>query len=108
MLPRKKTSPLFRVLLAWSCIFFGGALAGDSIQRSPVVSSSLASVGYDALEQVLEIEFRNGGIYRYSNVTKEIFTQFMAANSKGRFFALKIRGKFPFARASANVIAGQQ
>lgn len=108
MPPRLQTSPAFRVLLACSFFIAGSVLAGDSIQRTPVTSASLASVGYDEQQRVLEIEFRNGGIYRYSGVTKEFFAQFMSANSKGRFFALKIRGKFPFARANANAIAGQQ
>lgn len=107
MPPRIRTSALALALLVCTYIFAGFALAEDTIQRTPVVSSSLASIGYDEREQVLEIEFRNGGIYRYSGITKEFFTQFMSANSKGRFFALKIRGRFPFARSNPNAIAGQ-
>ena len=107
MPPRLRTSSFFRTLLVWSCLYASIAFADDTVQRTPVQSTSIASVGYDEREHVLEIEFRNGGIYHYSGVTKEFFSQFMSANSKGRFFVLKIRGKFPFARVKENAIAGQ-
>ena len=108
MPPQLRTSPFIRLLLKWSFLLACVVLAGDSIERAPVESASLASIGYNEREQVLEIEFRNGGIYRYSGVTKEFFAQFMTANSKGRFFTIKIRGKFPFSKVNTNSIAGQQ
>lgn len=36
--------------------------------RTPVGSSSLTSVGYDADNLILEVEFRNGKIYQYLGV----------------------------------------
>ena len=107
MPPRIRTSPKFLILLVETLFFASIALAADSIPRSPVETASLASVGYDEQARVLEIEFRNGGIYRYSGVTKEFFSQFMTANSKGRFFTIKIRGRFPFSKVNTNSIAGQ-
>jgi len=38
------------------------------MKRQPVESSNLASVGYDAARQILEIEFNHGGIYQYYDV----------------------------------------
>ena len=38
------------------------------MKRVAVDSSSIASVGYDSKAYVLEIEFRNGGVYRYLDV----------------------------------------
>jgi len=67
-----------------------------SIERKPVPSSDLASVGYDERTRVLEIEFHSGGIYRYLDVPKEIFDALLAAESKGRFFAARIRNQFRF------------
>ncbi|OOV12303.1 KTSC domain-containing protein, partial [Deinococcus sp. LM3] len=32
----------------------------------PVSSSNLASVGYDALTQTLEVAFQNGSLYSYA------------------------------------------
>ena len=107
MTPRVRTSPFFSILIAGAFFFTCVVHADDPVQRTPVKSSSLASVGYNEKEQVLEIEFRNSGIYRYSGVTKEFFSQFMTANSKGGFFALKIRGKFSFSKVNTSSIAGQ-
>ena len=84
-----------------------GAFAGDlpqpaaaRIRRSPVSSSSLASVGYDAVAKVLEIEFRRGAVYRYLAVPEAIFRKFMSAESKGRYFSQHIRGRYDFQRIS--------
>lgn len=70
-------------------------------ERTPVESSSIASVGYDAATHVLEIEFKNGGLYRYRAVPREIFIGLMSADSKGHFFLERIRGKFDYERVTA-------
>lgn len=64
------------------------------LDRTPVESTDLASVGYDERRHVLEIEFRSGGIYRYAEVPKETFSGLMASESKGRYFAAHIRNHF--------------
>ena len=64
------------------------------LEREPVRSSNLTSVGYDGQRRVLEIEFRSGGIYRYLDVPKETHTGLMASDSKGRYFAAHIRNQF--------------
>ena len=56
------------------------------MNRTPVTSSNLASVGYDPQTGTLEIEFRNGSIYQYFNVPLEIFNGLMSAGSHGRYF----------------------
>ena len=43
------------------------------LQRLPVDSSSLASIGYSAAERVLEVEFRHGAVYRYLKVAPETY-----------------------------------
>lgn len=35
------------------------------MNRTPVSSTNLSAVGYDPDTQTLEIEFLNGGLYRY-------------------------------------------
>ena len=64
------------------------------LDRKPVRSSDLSSVGYDERRQTLEIEFRSGGIYRYLEVPKETFAGLMESDSKGRYFAKNIRDQF--------------
>lgn len=65
-----------------------------AIERHPVQSTVLASVGYDAAKRLLEIEFRSGSIYRYLEVPGEIHRRLLAADSKGNFFGANIRDKF--------------
>ena len=62
--------------------------------RESVQSSNLRSVGYDELQQIVEIEFHGGGIYQYSNVPSEVHSGLMDASSKGKFFAQFIRDRF--------------
>jgi len=64
------------------------------IKRDAVQSTALASVGYSKRLRALEIEFRNGAIYRYLNVTPEIYHALMSAPSKARFYDENIRRKF--------------
>ena len=77
-------------------LLFAAPLHAQSafLDRKPVESTDLTSVGYDEPRRVLEIEFRSGGIYRYHEVPKEIFSGLMESESKGRFFAKNIRGQF--------------
>lgn len=78
-----------------------GVAGEPAIERTPVKSSNLASVGYNAKARVLEIEFRHGGVYRYFDVPGEIFSALMAAESKGRFFSANIRRRFRFEKVDA-------
>lgn len=60
----------------------------------PVSSSNLAKVGYDGLH--LYVLFLNGGLYRYLNVPKEVYTNLLHAPSKGVYLAKHIKGKYPY------------
>jgi lysyl-tRNA synthetase class 2 len=64
------------------------------ITRVPVESRALAAVGYSKRLHALEIEFRNGGIYRYLEVSPTVYEAFMNAPSKARFYDENIRGKY--------------
>lgn len=70
----------------------------SAVARVAVLSTSLASVGYDRASAVLEIEFLSGAVYRYSDVPVGVHQELMAAESKGRFFSQRIRGRFRFKR----------
>lgn len=54
--------------------------------RKPVSSSNLKSVGYEEETQILEIEFNNGGVYRYFEVPKTVYFELMSASSHGKYF----------------------
>lgn len=68
------------------------------MNRNPVASSNLVSVGYDESSQTLEIEFLNGTIYQYYNVDIGLYNQFMNASSKGQFLNTYIRNAYPYSR----------
>jgi len=68
------------------------------MNRQPVTSSSIASVGYDASKLILEIEFRNGRVYQYFNVHEFLYQEFMSAESKGRFFNSNIKNSHGYVR----------
>ncbi len=56
------------------------------MQRVPVDSSSIASIGYAPQERVLELEFRQSGeVYRYFDVPADEYGAFLAAESKGAY-----------------------
>ena len=62
-----------------------------AIERTPVRSSALRSVGYDQEQRVLEIEFTGGEVYRYFDVPAEVYRGLMAAESHGRYFHRHVR-----------------
>jgi hypothetical protein len=65
-------------------------------QAGPVAvdSSLLASVTYDGSESFLQLEFRDGAIYRYFAVPFAVYDDLLAADSKGSYFNRRIRGRF--------------
>lgn len=62
-------------------------------------SSNITRFGYDEANQVLYVEFNNGSIYQYFDVTQSVFEQMKTAPSKGRFLAQNIKGTYRYARA---------
>jgi hypothetical protein len=68
------------------------------VYRQDITSSSLASVGYDGRQAVLEVEFHSGAVYRYYAVPKRLFQDLLAAPSKGGFLNRRIRDRFRYAR----------
>ena len=68
---------------------------------TPVQSSSLAAVGFDASVNELTVSFRNGRVYRYFQVPASIHRALLAAPSVGRTFNETVRDRYPSRRLSA-------
>jgi len=68
------------------------------IIRTPVASSNIASVGYDAERNILEIEFHHGGVYQYFDVPAEVYTELMNAGSISSFFYHNVKEKYDFVK----------
>ena len=61
------------------------------MDRIPVQSSHLASVGYDPATSTLEIEFHGGSVYQYFGVPQEVYEGLLNAGSKGSYFHQNIK-----------------
>lgn len=68
------------------------------MNREPVASSNIVAIGYDEPSQTLEVEFMNGAVYQYYNVTQALYEQLMQAGSKGQFLAYQIKKVYPYSR----------
>lgn len=68
------------------------------INRIPVESSNIASVGYDTENKILEIEFHHGGIYQYFDVPKEVYENLINATAIGSYFFHNIRNNHDYSK----------
>jgi hypothetical protein len=66
------------------------------VQRQLVESSIIRSIGYDAANLVLQIEFTRGIIRDYEDVPVTVFEEMMNARSKGKFYLKNIKNNFDF------------
>jgi lysyl-tRNA synthetase class 2 len=64
------------------------------MERQPVDSSSIASVGYDDRSFELDIEYKNGRIYRYSQVPAAAYRLLLRAPSIGQYVNQVIKPRF--------------
>jgi hypothetical protein len=66
------------------------------MERSPLESSSVASAGYDDATQVLEIEFKSGRIYQFTEVPRGVFDWLLRTPNKGSYVARMINGRYAY------------
>ena len=64
------------------------------MKHTPVVSSNLASVGYDESSQTLEVTFKNGATYAYSRVPASEHDALMRADSHGKYLNAYIKPRY--------------
>lgn len=67
-----------------------------AIQRIPVASSMIKSVGHEG--DTVEVEFTSGKVYRHSGCSDQMFAAMMASESIGKFYNAHIRN-LPFEKA---------
>lgn len=66
------------------------------MQRLSVDSSDIVSIGYDPKQGLLEIEFQEGRIYEYYDVTPDVYKHFMQADSFGLYFNTHINSRYRY------------
>jgi hypothetical protein len=64
------------------------------VERQPVKSRILSSVGYDESTKILEIGFSNGLVYQFSGVPPKVYKDLMHSDEIGKYFSEKVRPKF--------------
>lgn len=69
------------------------------MERQSVQSSNLASIGYDAENEILEVEFNHGGVYQYLDVPSDVYEELMDADSHG-YFSANIRNNYTTRKVS--------
>jgi hypothetical protein len=96
----------------WIIVFVGTLAAGASaysadppesnnsqpivshIPRQTIDSTAIAKVGYSKRRHILEIEFANGAVYRYLDISPSVYRDLMAAESRTQFYDFNIKGKY--------------
>lgn len=63
-----------------------------------VDSTAISEIDYDAERAKLLVRFMSGERYVYVGVPGEVHRSFLEAASKGRFFQLHVRDRYPFNR----------
>ncbi len=61
-------------------------------------SSVFWAAAYADGQALLYLLFRSGEVYRYFDVPQWQYQEFLAADSKGRYFGHNIRGRFRYER----------
>ncbi|MNK87959.1 hypothetical protein D3C87_1079080 [compost metagenome] len=77
-----------------------------AIPMTAVTSNQIAAVGYSPERKTLAVTFTRGtgAVYHYPNCDQQVHTDFMAAESKGKFFGERIKS-LPFNKFPAPVEA---
>lgn len=61
------------------------------MNRQRVLSGAISSVGYSEATAALEVEFKDGQIWRYSPVDRDMFQRMLDSKSVGKYFNREIR-----------------
>ena len=64
------------------------------MERQPVKSRILRSVGYEETTKILEIEFYSGLVFQHSGVPPKVYADLMKSSEIGKYYSEKVRPKF--------------
>lgn len=67
-----------------------------NIEMTPVVSSQINSIGYSEVYRTLYVKFSKGSIYRYFDVEKDVYQEFVNSESPGKYFHAHIRKEYSY------------
>lgn len=61
-------------------------------------SSNIGGFDYEPQNNVLIVEFKTGGRYKYFDVPEAVYEQMKRAPSKGQYLAQNVKNRFRYAR----------
>lgn len=64
------------------------------MERHLVESSVLKSAGFDPDTGILELEFKDGDVYRYFEFPEFLYRGLLLSSSKGQFLTSRIVGRY--------------
>lgn len=65
-----------------------------NIEMHMVESSNIDKIGYQPDLQILQIAFKNGGVYQFFNVPVETYERMRDSESVGKFFHASIKNQY--------------
>ena len=68
--------------------------------RTPIQSSNISSIGYDATTATLEVEFTSHEVYQYFSVPSHLYELLMRTQSHGQFLNDTIRYAYRYQKVS--------
>jgi hypothetical protein len=68
------------------------------MDRVPISSSNIRSLGFDSATMTLEVQFMDGRVYQYLDVPKSVYQGLLDARSAGRFVLERGRDSYRFVR----------
>ncbi len=66
----------------------------NSVERIPVASKALRSLGYDPQTRQLELEFASGHVYAYSGVPASVVDWLHRASNRSRYVQAHLAGRY--------------
>lgn len=69
------------------------------MERTPVTSKSIRSLGFDQETGLGEVEFLNGSVYTVHGLAVETFNEMVAAESVGSYYARNVRNNYLHVKA---------
>lgn len=64
------------------------------MEREYVQSSMIKSFGFDSSSSTLEVEFNNGVVWQYFDVSENTYYEMKSAESCGKFFNANIKDQY--------------
>ncbi len=66
------------------------------MERTPVISTNIVSVGWES--GTLEVEFESGRVYQYFGVPELVYRDLMMSGSAGEYFGQFVKNRYRYDR----------